>query len=177
VTNLRPTLPEEVELIKTAQQGSLEAFNALYEHYLPFVFNRVRYLVPEEDVEDVTQEVFIAALRSLKGFRGEARFGTWLRTLTTRQIAEYYRRRKRPGVPLDEQTRAPQDPAATDEALILRQAFCRLPQKYREILLLRFAENMPFQEIATRQQRTLEATKSLFRRAVLALNKLVGNHD
>ena len=172
---IRSLLPNEEDLILSAQQGKLEAFTTLYEYYLPIVYNRVRYTVPEEDVEDVTQEVFITLIRSLKSFRGEAKFNTWLRTLTTRQVANYYRKR-RVASPLDEHLHAPNDPCLTDEVIILRQAFRKLPQNYREILLLRFSENMPFQEIARLQHRTLEATKSLFRRAFIALQKQVNNN-
>ncbi len=171
-----PPLSNEDELVVSAQLGDLEAFSALYEHYLPIVYNRVRCLVPGEDVEDVTQDIFLATLRSLKGFRGEARFGTWLRTITGRQIAEYYRHRRKLDVPLSDKLPAPHDPAASDEAILLRQAFRKLPQKHREILLLRFAEAMPFQEIARLRGSSLEATKSLFRRAVAALHKQVGRH-
>jgi RNA polymerase sigma-70 factor, ECF subfamily len=174
---LQPTLPSDSELVQSAQHGKLEAFTMLYERYLPMVNNRVRYVVPPEDVEDVTQEVFISAIRSIKSFRGEAKFGTWLRTLTIRQVADYYRRRKRPTTPLDENLHAPHDPASTDEAILLRQAFKKLPEQYREILLLRFAEDMPFNEIACLQGRNIESVKSLFRRAVAALQKQVTSYE
>jgi RNA polymerase sigma-70 factor (ECF subfamily) len=84
--------PSDEELIISAKQGSLESFTLLYERYLPLVYNRVRFTVPQQDVDDVTQEVFIAVLRSLHSFRGDSRFGAWLRTVATRQIASYYRR-------------------------------------------------------------------------------------
>ena len=171
-----PPLPDEDELVASAKQGALEAFSALYEYYLPMVYNRVRYVVPEEDVEDVTQDIFVATIRSLKGFRGEASFATWLRTIANRQIAEYYRHKHAPSVPLSDNLQAPHDPAVSDEILLLRQAFRKLPQRQREILLLRFAEAMPFQEIARLQGSGLEATKSLFRRAVAALHKQVSRH-
>jgi RNA polymerase sigma-70 factor, ECF subfamily len=173
---IRAILPNEDELIRSAQQGKSEAFTALYEYYLPIVYNRVRYCVPEADVEDVTQEIFITTIRSLKSFRGEAKFSTWLRTLTTRQIANYYRRRHVES-PLDEHLHAANNPSLADDSLVLRQAFRKLPNHYREILLLRFAENMPFHEIARLQKRSLEATKSLFRRAFIALQKQVIHND
>ena len=163
--------PSDEDFVKLAQQGTLDAFAALYERCLPMVFYRVRCTIPVEDVEDVTQEVFIAVMKSLKGFRGEARFSTWLRTLTNRQVANYYRRRKQPGVFLDERLGTASPISACDDAIILRQALCKLPEKYREIILLRFAEDMSFNEIAHLNGRSLEATKSLYRRAIAALHK------
>ena len=82
-------------LIQQFVQGDLQAFDSLYHRHIRSVYNRVRYTVPETDVEDVTQEVFIAALRSLSSFRGDAKFSTWLRTLTNHKVAEYYRRQSR----------------------------------------------------------------------------------
>lgn len=171
------SLSNEGELIKSAQRGALEAFTTLYDHYFPIVYKRVCYIVPADDVEDVTQDIFIAVMRSLKSFRGEARFGTWLRTITSRQIAGYYRSKHKPEVPLTENIHATHDAVTSDEALVLKQALRKIPQGYREILLLRFAENMPFHEIARLQGRSLESTKSFFRRAISALQKQVNDHE
>jgi RNA polymerase sigma-70 factor (ECF subfamily) len=174
---ISPSLPNEDELVQSAQHGALDAFTTLYEHYFPIVYKRVCYIVPVDDVEDVTQEIFIAVMRSLKSFRGEARFGTWLRTITSRQIAGYYRSKHKPEVPLTENIHATHDAGISDEAITLKQALRKIPQNYREILLLRFAENMPFHEIARLQGRNLESTKSFFRRAVAALQKQVNKHE
>lgn len=176
------------ELVRSAQQGSLDAFTILYERYLPVVYNRVRYTIPEPDVEDVTQEVFIAVLKSLRTFRLESLFSTWLRTLLNRQVVNFYRHRN----PIEEQlngdmnypnhkstphTQGAVHPVELDEAVMLRHALRQLPDQYREILLLRFAEGLRFNEIAKFHGQSLEATKSLFRRAVAALNKQVKEHD
>lgn len=173
--------PSDEQLVQSAQQGALEAFNLLCERYLPVVYQRVRYLVPEADAEDVTQEVFLAVMRSLSGFRGEARFSTWLRTLTNRQIADYYRRRGPVNHALDsddyQEERASANGAGQrqqghlEEKIMLRVALNQLPAKYKEVILLRFAEGKSFQEIAAMQDQSLEATKSLFRRAIAALQK------
>jgi RNA polymerase sigma-70 factor (ECF subfamily) len=56
----------------------------------------------------------------------------------------------------------------------VRQALLRLPERYREVLLLRFAEGLPFQEVAQVLELSLEATKSLYRRAVAAAHKELG---
>ena len=174
------------ELVKAAQDGSLEAFTTLYDRYLPLVYNRVRYTIPYADIEDITQEVFMAVLKSLRSFRGEAQFSTWLRTLTNREVADYYRNRKnnleRSHLPLDEpdstenlQAEAQQARGdvykAVDEGLLLQEAIHRLPGHYQEIIFYRFAEGLSFEEIAQCQGQSLEATKSLFRRVIATLQK------
>jgi RNA polymerase sigma-70 factor, ECF subfamily len=162
-------------LIKQFNAGNTEAFDLLYHRYLPNVYKRVRYVVPESDVEDVTQEIFIAAIKSLPTFRGDAQFSTWLRTLTNHKVAEYYRRRTRKQDPLlaplsDANTKTTGSTSKTlEERIYIQKGLQALPENYREILLLRFAEDMQFNEIADHTNQNLEATKSLFRRAVAAL--------
>lgn len=170
------------ELVVLAKQGNQEAFTLLYRRYFDAVYKRVSYAVPEIDVQDVTQEIFIALLRSLKGFEGRALFRTWFRTLTTRQIAEYYRNKHRKGadVPLqsDESMDIPDNSYQDVEGQILvRKALSELPAQYREIILMRFAEDLPFNEIAKLNHSHPEAAKSLFRRAISALNQKLEQQD
>lgn len=184
----RSTHTSDEELVRAAQGGGLEAFDLLYERYFPFVYRRVRYVAPPDDVEDITQEIFIAVARSLKSFRYEARFSTWLRTLVNRQVADYYRERKPASLSLDgpnpttpgpenwlemEARPAEDGLSKTDDQIILRQALQKLPPHYREIILLRFADGLRFEEIAQFQCQSLEATKSLFRRAIASLQGLI----
>ena len=162
-------------LIQKFKDGNVDAFNVLYERHLASVYSRVRYVVPEEEAEDITQEVFIAAAQSLHSFRGEAQFSTWLRTLTNYKVAEYYRKRNRkreaPQVPLSETIVHGDGNSASlmEERVVLRKALNQISKSYREVILLRFAEGLQFNEIADLTGQNLEATKSLFRRAMSAL--------
>lgn len=162
-------------LIQHFKDGSRDAFDLLYYRHLPKVHKRVRYVIPEDDVEDVTQEIFIAALNSLSSFRGDAKFSTWLRTLTNHKVAEFYRKRTRkqepPLSPLsDASAHTTGSTSKTlEERVYLQRALQSLPDNYREIILLRFAEDLQFNEIAELTSQNLEATKSLFRRAIAAL--------
>lgn len=173
--------PSDEDLARLAQQGSVEAFTTLYERYLPLVYKRVRYTIPERDVEDITQDIFIAVMRSLKGYKGDALFSTWLRTLTKRRIADYYRRddkgKANLDVDLSDADQLMPDKVAgsgiskMDDRIILRKALRALPEDYQDILHLRFGEGLQFNEIARLRGQSLEAVKSLFRRAVSALRK------
>jgi len=173
-------IPCDEELVRAAQEGLLEAFSTLYERYLPRVFRRVYCVIPEGDVEDVTQEVFIAVMKSLSGFRFESRFSTWLRTLVNRQVADYYRKRKLQEIYLEDVTGAETDrffmlgrkdhEQGWDDLIIVRRALGKLPEHYQEVILLRFVEGLQFNEIADECGQSLEATKSLYRRAIAALS-------
>lgn len=180
-------LASDESLAQLAQQGNKDAFNMLYERLFNCVYRRVRYTIPERDVEDVTQEVFIAVIKSLKSYRGEAKFRTWIRTLVSRQIADYYRHRKsvEPDVELNEEMELRETSRTTrlayqaigqsqlDDQILLRQCLRKLPDHYREVILLRFVDGLPFNEIAELQQMSLEAAKSQFRRAIAALQTLL----
>ncbi|MBI3162226.1 MAG: RNA polymerase sigma factor [Chloroflexi bacterium] len=171
-------------LIQRFKQGDMDAFSSLYERYFPGVQNRVRYVIPEADIEDVTQEVFITVVKSLHTFRGESLFSTWLRTLTNYKVAEYYRKRNRKQDPREvPMTKAELIPDESDslpmeDRIALRRAMASMPEKYRDVVLMRFSDGMQFDEIARTTGTNLEATKSLFRRAVTALRKnLEDYHD
>jgi RNA polymerase sigma-70 factor (ECF subfamily) len=174
-----PTNISDECLIQQVVKGNQQAFDTLYHRYVKAVYNRVRYVTPEMDVEDVTQEVFIAMLRSLPSFRGEAKFTTWLRTLTNNKVAEYYRKRsrKKDGMQVDlEQAEWSNDhnnDNSPEDRVTVRHALSRIPKPYREVILLRYVEEMSFNEIADYLNKNVEATKSLHRRAISALKEVL----
>jgi RNA polymerase sigma-70 factor (ECF subfamily) len=176
------------ELARLAQNGKQDAFIQLYERYFQPVLTRVRFRVPESDAEDVAQEVFIAVLRSLDKFKGQAKFSAWLWSVTNHKIADYYRSRKSKWIEEDEfeevMKRSPGNDTTEDEEnrraelAAVRCALETLPPNYREVIFLRFADEMPFKEIALQTGQSLEAVKSLFRRSIAALGKrMEGNHE
>jgi RNA polymerase sigma-70 factor, ECF subfamily len=184
---LNIVIPSDEDLVRSSQTGIQDAFVLLYERYFPSVFARVRFKIPEGDVEDVTQEIFIAVLKSLKSFKAESKFRTWIWTITNRKIADYYRSHK---VGVIEQndyeelvTRNLSNHTAStdkhqDDLRNIQNVLSNLPQNYQDILLMRFVDEMPFNEIAIENGQSLEATKSLFRRSLAALTKkLEGNHE
>lgn len=172
--------PSDEELVRSAQMGTQDAFTLLYERYFPNVFARVRFKIPENDVEDVTQEIFIAVLKSLGSFKGQSKFSTWIWTITNRKVADYYRSRKveligqddhEESVTLNLSNHTASTDSDQDDLASIQHALGKLPQNYQDILLMRFVDEMPFNEIAGQNGKTLEATKSLFRRSVAALAK------
>jgi len=187
ISSLNTPTPSDEELARMAQKGKQDAFVLLYERYFPNVLARVRFKIPENDVEDVTQEIFIAVLKSLNGFRGQAKFSTWLWTITNRKIVDYYRSRKSRLTEQDDYeevvTRNSTIPTSRiedeqEDLAVVQHALGTLPQNYQDILLMRFVDEMPFNEIALHNGQSLEATKSLFRRSVAALaKKMEGDHD
>jgi RNA polymerase sigma-70 factor (ECF subfamily) len=167
-------------LVILAQAGDRDAFMTLYNRYLKKVYNRVKSRVPPTEAEDVTQEIFIALVKSLPRFEQRSSFSTWLYTIVNRQIADFYRRHYRQqdhkNISLDSQDEmnlaAPE--GENDELLLIQQALQTLPENYQEVVLMRFADGLSFAEIAAQTGKSLEATKSLYRRAIQAINDKLG---
>src|SRR5215207_11178247 len=167
------------QLARQAQLGDREAFLSLYNRYLDRVYKRVKSKVPPQDVDDVTQEIFIAVVRSLDSFEQRSRFNTWLYTIVNRQIADFYRKRSRT---LQKQSvgfdlvgymvTAPEN-ENVDQHMTIQKVFNELPEHYQGIILARFADGLTFSEIAVDRKQTLEAVKSLYRRAIQAIRDQV----
>lgn len=167
--------PSDEILVRKSQQGEHEAFLLLYNRYLNRIYNRVKSRVPPSDVEDVTQEIFLAVIRSLKTFKGDSTFNTWIYTIVSRQIADFYRRHySRKNAPHAdsvelEEIAGEKSNDYLDRTIALQAALHNLPDHYQEIILLRFADGLPFADIAQQRGQSLEAVKSLYRRALQAI--------
>jgi RNA polymerase sigma-70 factor, ECF subfamily len=86
---------EEPELIKKIQNGDTAAFEELvYRYDLKVLSIALRYTQNEDDAKDLYQEVFIRVFRSIKNFRFESEFSTWLYRITTNVCLTYRSRKK-----------------------------------------------------------------------------------
>lgn len=143
----------------------------LCAHAMPSLTRRARMLLPATEVDDVVQETLLAAVTSLHRWRRDASFRTWLNAILRYKVADYYRgcERSPDAVSLDvlETAVLQIEPLTTDyrTGAAVRLTLAELPPDYREILLLRFAEGLPFAEVAQALGISLEAAKSRYRRA------------
>ena len=85
----------DTELIQLVLQGNTAVYAELVERYRNFVFTIVlRYISNREDAEEVTQDIFVKAFRSLADFKGASKFSTWLYTITTTSCLTFLRKKK-----------------------------------------------------------------------------------
>lgn len=159
---------DDGELVAACRSGDLGAFEVLVRRHQRVMLNLAgRMLGDYDEACDVVQEAFVAAHRALGSFRGEARFATWLTTITLNQarnrLAQLASRRRREAYSLDrpregsEEARPPEPPSPAPSALELmeRQALrtqverCigALPPDFREALVLRDIQDRPYEEI------------------------------
>src|SRR6266508_5637318 len=92
------------ELVARSQGGDLDSFNQLVVRWeRPIYALAYRTIGREEDARDVCQETFLRAFRALKGFKGQAKFSSWLYRITLNLCRDWIRRERRtPTVPMPE---------------------------------------------------------------------------
>ena len=89
------TEPADMDVIARVLNGDQQAYAVLVERYQNFVFTIVlRYVKTREDAEEVSQDIFVKAYRSLADFKGQAKFSTWLYTVVTTSCITFLRKKR-----------------------------------------------------------------------------------
>lgn len=148
---------EEQALVERFRRGDDSAFDRIVERYSAEIAALANRLLGwPGDVDDVVQEVFVAALLGLKKFRGDSRLRTWLFTITINECRRHrFRRLRRLRLAMMDrvQARESRDRAGDQTALEaetfarVRRAVQMLPRKYREVIILRYLQGLETQEI------------------------------
>ncbi len=85
----------DIDIISNVLKGNQQAYAELVQRYQNYVFTIVlRYIKSREDAEEVAQDIFIKAYRSLSDFKGASKFSTWLYTITTTTCITFLRKKK-----------------------------------------------------------------------------------
>jgi RNA polymerase sigma-70 factor, ECF subfamily len=138
----------DTRLVEAARGGDRAAFGELYRAYVRMVHGVLLASVPPGDVDDLVQDVFVSAMRRLDTLRQPAAFPGWLATIARNRAADFHRRRPLEREALPEEVPAPDEDRT--EALAVLAVVRRLPDTYRETLVLRLVEGMTGEEIAAR---------------------------
>jgi len=156
---VKPRAPDEERLIARAAAGETAAFRQLYERHRTDVARLVyRMLGARADLEDVTQEVFVQVYKSLKDFRGQSKFSTWLHRVTVNVVLMHRRSARSRPVFADE---PPAEPALRSGELLpdddadrrervraFGRLLARLADKKRIVFVLHELEGIAPSEIA-----------------------------
>ena len=150
------TLVNERDLILAAQRGETAAFKDLYEGYKDRIFNLICYTLNDvHQAEDVLQSVFVKVFQALPFFRLESSFLTWIFRVALNECKNANRRR-RIFTPFEAVHGETLDPAPGQDLVessrqlsrLLKEAVRRLKPKYRVVILLKYVEEMSYDEIA-----------------------------
>jgi RNA polymerase sigma-70 factor (ECF subfamily) len=140
---------EDARLVRAARDGDEKAFGRLYERYARVVHGLLLARAPRADVEDLVQDVFLAAWRRLASLRDPSAFGGWLTMIARNRAADFHRRAV-DAVELPAELPAAETNSSRAEALQVLQVIRSLPDAYRETLVLRLVEGLTGPEIAER---------------------------
>ena len=168
-------------LVDAVLAGDRDLFRVLVEREQAGIYRTcLRILGRLHDAEDVAQESFVMAYRSLGSYRGDGPLGGWLRRIAIRQA---YRRlgQRRESVELQPDlllSARGSDPSAVilagERQRAVRLAVASLGEPYREVVALRFFAEMSLKEIATTTRRPLNTVKTHLRRGLERLRPLIG---
>jgi RNA polymerase sigma-70 factor (ECF subfamily) len=164
------------ELVARATAGDLDSFNQLVSRWeRPIFALAYRTLGREEDARDVVQDAFLRAFRGLKGFKGEAKFSSWLYRITLNLCRDWIRKERRAPLVAGPEGTDPMDLAeslpSTDESvedLVARRemssavarAMAELPEEQRVAIVLKEYHGLTFQEIADTLKCPLSTVKT-----------------
>ena len=174
------------ELIEKAKRGDPTAFESIYRQHKDRVFRLcVRLTNNVTDSEDLTQEVFLHAYRHLHGFRGEARFSTWLHRVAINTVMMFLRaRHNRSNVSLNDFdwnsdpgaqpiARPPSYGYKAFTCIALTQAIATLPERRRLVMILHDIHGLTHAEVGSRLRITSVTSKSQLHYAHVALRGIL----
>ena len=174
------------ELVARSIGGDTESFNQLVLRWeRPIYALAYRVIGREEDARDVCQEAFLRAFRALPGFKGQAKFSSWLYRITLNLCRDWVRRHRRTpvvqvpeGVDVGELV-AERGPVESIEDLVSRrrlgavvgEAMALLPEEQRTAIILKEYHGMTFQEIADLQGCPLSTVKTRLYQGLTVLRR------
>ncbi len=175
----------EEELIRLSQSGDWDAFEALLECYRTLL-SRTAFLTTRDrgTAQDVLQEALVQVWRDLPSYRHHGSFKAWMLKILLNKARKHYRKKQVDTVALEEAMEAPgnsDEPEETlereEEAHLMRQALELLSPNHREVLVLRYYNDLTVPEIA-RVLTCREGTiKSRLSRALSRLERILSDSE
>jgi len=155
------------ELISRIKAGDMKSFDTLVKSYFSMTYRKVLKLVPAEDAEDVTQDIFLNLVCSIDNFEGRSAFATWFNKIIVNRVADYHRRMfRQKGMFIPEGLLSHEPSQETNSDFEMRDLLMKLPKPYREVLLMKFCHDLSFGEIASALGIAYEAVRSRYRRGI-----------
>ncbi|MCF7976102.1 MAG: sigma-70 family RNA polymerase sigma factor [Phycisphaerae bacterium] len=143
----------EIQSINAARCGDAEAFGRLYEsYYATMVWLAYAILLDRNLAEDAAQQAFVKACEKLGDLKNTSRFGAWLGRICRNEAYQMMRCRQRTQVSLPPQHEpaVADNPGNTDDhQQIVKAAVDRLPEMYREVIVLHYYQHLDYRQIST----------------------------
>lgn len=155
ITGPAPYMTKQDELIAMCRRGKPAAYTALYNQHAGPVYNTILRLVAHTgEAEDLLQETFVAAFRSIAELKNAAGFAGWVKRIAINKSIDTIRKRKMRFVEFEPGLISEEEDDITDELEFeytidaINEAIASLPEIYRTVFTLYAMENIPQAEIA-----------------------------
>jgi RNA polymerase sigma factor (sigma-70 family) len=141
---------QDSDIIRQVLGGQQHAYSVLVERYQHFVFTiAFRHVKNREEAEDMAQEAFIKAYRSLADFKGDSKFSTWLYVITNNTCISYTRKNRMDTISLDEQHHnfiADDPKERRSQKSLIQQALDHLPDTDAQVITLFYLAEQSLEE-------------------------------
>jgi len=173
---------DEESLVRRAKEHDEAALAQLYEENFDKIYRYVVLKIGDRtEAEDMTQQVFLKAFKSISGYKSKGRpFSSWLFRIAHNQVVDHWRRKsKRATVPLDEalvgsnNSNPSTDAERKMDIESLVAATKRLTGMQREVVSLRFAGGLSVAQVAKTMGKSEGAIKALQHSAIVSLRKML----
>jgi RNA polymerase sigma-70 factor, ECF subfamily len=169
---------DDAQIVQQVLAGNREAFALLVDrHHTRCLRLATQLLGDADEADDVVQEAFVRAFRSLAGYREQDRFGAWLTRIVINRCRSSQSRAAR-WSPLDAAAHlsAVDRTAPTEERADLAHALARLDPEQREAIALRFGDELSYDDMASITGVGVSALKMRVHRACARLRALLSEH-
>lgn len=175
-------MTEDDKLLALFRQSNTQksAFEQMVRRYSRPLFAHIgKYVDHREDIEDILQIVWVKAWKGLESFRGDSQLSTWLYTIATREAYNFYRSRNPMSVELsgvENQYAADKSDHTLDANEILQhlqEAMDKLPEKQKNVFVMRYFEEMSYEEMSQKTGTSVGALKASYHHAVKKIEEFI----
>ncbi|HTK81572.1 MAG TPA: RNA polymerase sigma factor [Bacteroidota bacterium] len=173
----------DLELVEEFRRGDVRSFNELVRRYQEKVYWIARRVIgTHEDADDIVQDVFVRAYDALKEFRAESGFYTWLYRISVNiSLNALRKKRLKDFVRYEEMEEELESSDEGSDARVLQkeyqsileQAIDRLPAKQKMVFMMRYYEEMPYEEMAQVLKKSVGGLKANYFHAIKKIQEYV----
>lgn len=172
-------------LISLVQKGEIDAYSQVLSRYQGKIFSYVMRLINNrEEADDITQQVFFKAYKGIHGFDTQRKFSSWLYRIAHNESVNWLKKKTKikmesleqqvenTGLQIAEKRDVHAELVKKEEQELIRQAIADLPEKYQEVMEMRYLDQLSYEEISEKIDRPVNTVGTLINRAKkrLAIN-------